>query len=44
MDLSGMTNEEIIQNSEICSSTEYMLCNCMKIPEINVPTGLIVAV
>jgi hypothetical protein len=43
-DLSDLTNENIVENSEICTSTEEILCDCIKIPDINVPTGFIVAV
>lgn len=42
--LYDLTNEEIIEMSEICSSTEEIVCDCIKIPEINAPTGLIIAV
>ncbi|NIP40979.1 MAG: hypothetical protein GTN39_05700, partial [Candidatus Aenigmarchaeota archaeon] len=44
MDTSTMTNQEMLESSEICSSTEEMLCNCVKIPDINVPTGFIIAI
>jgi hypothetical protein len=44
MDFLSMTNEDIIKNSEVCSSTEEIFCNCLKLPEVDIPTGFILAV
>jgi hypothetical protein len=42
---SGFSNEDLMQNAEICTSTSEVLCDCIKIPELsNMMTGFIVAV
>ncbi|MCK5022611.1 MAG: hypothetical protein KAS04_00415, partial [Candidatus Aenigmarchaeota archaeon] len=43
MTLSGFTNEELMENMQICSSTEETFCECIDVPDINMPTGFIVA-
>jgi hypothetical protein len=44
MDTSKITNNEIMQSAEICTSTRSVFCDCVKIPEVsNMPTGFIVA-
>lgn len=44
MDASNMSNYEITENAEICSSTSDTFCDCVKIPEISkTPTGFIIA-
>jgi hypothetical protein len=41
----GFSNEDLMQNAEICTSTSEILCDCIKIPELsNMMTGFIVAV
>jgi uncharacterized membrane protein YkoI len=44
LDFSQMSNDEIIRNADICSSTEEIFCDCIHIPDLNVPTGFIIAV
>lgn len=43
MEFTGLSNEAIMQNAEICSSTEEILCDCVKLPDLNFPTGFIIA-
>jgi hypothetical protein len=45
MDTSNVSNEQIMENAEICTSTSETFCDCVKIPELNrMPaTGFIIA-
>ena len=45
MNMTGVSNDEIMQNTEICTSISETLCDCIKIPELSKTpmTGLIVA-
>jgi hypothetical protein len=39
---SGVTQEELMKNSQICSSLGNTFCECINLPDINLPTGFIV--
>jgi hypothetical protein len=44
MDISNVSNDEMMKNAEICSSASGTFCDCVKIPELgNMPTGMIIA-
>ncbi len=45
MNMTGISNDEIMQNAEICTSTSEALCDCIKLPELSKTpmTGLIIA-
>jgi uncharacterized membrane protein YkoI len=43
MGTANITNEEIMQNAEICSAAAGTLCDCVKIPDVNKLTGFMVA-
>jgi len=43
IDLTGLSNQELIQNSDICSATKTRLCDCLKISEMSIPTGFMIA-
>jgi hypothetical protein len=43
MGTANITNEEIMQKAEICSAAGGVLCDCVKIPDVNKLTGFMVA-
>lgn len=39
----GLSNEELMNNAEICSAANGVFCECVSMPDINAFTGMIIA-